>query len=465
MSDTRGLLERIATFRSRLEEIPQLAGFPVVANDPSSVRMFLTAVTPPPRMVTEIVEPKPETIPLSARTIRLLHDAKQLVDRQKKLANEPFLTAAGDESLANYHRGIVGLTDTALRVVSVFPASIEAQQRACEGLENLLGVVRHRLNVLDHALGIRSRETGRIQRLTEILSSLHAGRTVSVPAISDLAEEVLDESRRGLGMRMLPVDPHGPLGVAGAVATHALNVGQVLARLTQYDYEWASKPALLIFAALVMDVGMLDVPPGDFGIEHPANSVARRIIEGHPRRSSEIVQLMLPETGPLAEVVVAHHERIDGTGYPNGLRGESISSPARFLAMADAYADRVAEKPNRPACDSRTALTEVLLASENGQLDRDFAEYALNLTFHPIGTVVELMDGRTAVVVSAHNSRTNLRATTRPVVAILVAADGQTMPRPEFLDLASADIGGIARELTAVERRERLSETYPDMCW
>ncbi len=66
--------------------------------------------------------------------------------------------------------------------------------------------------------------------------------------------------------------------------------------------------------------------------------------------------------------------------------------------MCDAYAAMACDRPHRPAKDPRTALTDTLLAADQGRLDRDFSEYLLNLAFHPIGTVVELTDGRIGVV-------------------------------------------------------------------
>jgi hypothetical protein len=78
--------------------------------------------------------------------------------------------------------------------------------------------------------------------------------------------------------------------------------------------------------------------------------------------------------------------------------------------------------------------------------------------------VVELTDGRAAVVVATHNSRANLRATHRPVVAVLADPSGGLLPRPEFVDLAAADHGGVVRTLSTAERRKLLADRYPDLC-
>src|SRR5262249_53766926 len=136
----------------------------------------------------------------------------------------------------------------------------------------------------------------------------------------------------------------------------------------------------------------------------------------------------------------------------------------RFLAACDAYAGMVSDRPHRPGADPRAALTDCLLLAEQGQLDRDFAEYLLVLGFHPVGTVVELTNGRIALVSAANTNRPNSRATARPVVAMLSDADGRILTRPEFLDLSTAEVGGIVRALSTDERRERLADWYPELC-
>jgi hypothetical protein len=248
------------------------------------------------------------------------------------------------------------------------------------------------------------------------------------------------------------------------VAAASLTVAQVVARVVPHDYEWAGRPLLPVVTALTMDVGMVRVPAAVLGKAGPLDPVERRLIERHPQAGAELVRRLVPDAGALADAVAAHHERPDGTGYPDGARGDAIPSLSRLLSVCSEYAGMASDRPHRPAHDPRTALTDTLLAAEQGKLDRDFSEYLLNLSFHPVGTVVELTDGRTAVVVATHNTRLNLRATARPVVAVLADPSGAVLPRPEFLDLAAADRGGVSRALTTAERRTLLAERYPDLC-
>lgn len=458
MSDTRHLLARISAFRARLEEVPRLvplgqeAGSQGLANPANRLAGIFREA-----LVTEPAQ-------LTGRAFRLLSDARQLVGHQKQLADDSLIARTDElDPLAKFHRGTIGLTDSALRLAQVFPAAAEAQLRMCDGFEHLLQVIRHRLGVLEHALGLRRTDAGRVERLSNLLASLRDGKLVEPNAFFELAEVLLDDARQGARMRFLACDPVTD-GVPKFVAAHALNVGQVLARLVPHDFEWATKPTLPIVAALLMDVGMLDVPVEILAKAEKLSPDERRQIELHPIRSGDWIRQSVPDSGPLADLAAAHHERLDGSGYHAGHKADGIQTLSRLLAVADSYAARMADRPHRPALDSRAALTETLLEAEAGKLDRDFAEYLLHLSFHPLGTVVELTDGRIAVVAATHNSRTNLRASMRPVVAVLANVRGEMLPRPEFLDLATTEVGSIVRAVPASERREKLGDWYPDLC-
>jgi HD-GYP domain-containing protein (c-di-GMP phosphodiesterase class II) len=462
MSDTRQLLSRIQAFRTRLEEMPRLLpadSTPAQLREPQELARSINRVAEafPSSAVAEA--PK-----LTARAHRLLVSAKQLIDQQKNLSDDHYLRDVSEnDPLSRFHRGTVGLTDSALRLAQVFPPSAEAQLRTCDGFEHLLHIIRHRMSTLELTLKTRRSDDARVERLTALLTNLQVGKAVATSAFIDLAELILDDSRQGGRLRFLAASVETD-GVAKTVAMHALNVCQVLARIIPHDYEWAMKPTLPLIAALLMDVGMLDVPAEILAKKGPLDDSERRLIERHPHRSAELVRQRMPETGAMSEMILAHHERLDGTGYPNGFRADTIPSMSRLLSVADAYAALREDRPHRSALDSRATLTELLLLAEQGVLDRDFTEYFLNLSFYPLGTVVELTDGRTAVVVATHNSRTNLRATMRPMVAVLANAEGDVLPRPEFVDLATSEVGSILRTIPASERLEKLGEWYPDLC-
>ena len=494
MSDTRALLTRISAFRQRLEQTPpltpvtnSLSPTTLIPDRAAALAMIGEWLSHSlrqlagPAMTDGSVPPR-----LTARARRLLEEARDVVAVQKQLTDDPVLnrlsaprpprpdgTLSEPEPIVSYHRATVAMTEAALRLVQAFPESAEVQLRLCEGLEAMLRGIRERLGVAQQVLADKKRELLRRDRLSRILAALSAGHPVQLQALATLAEELLEDARRGLPIRFLSGDPAGFGGVEASdnslpmaryVAATSLTVAQVVARIAPHDYEWASRPLVPVVAALLMDVGMVSLPASVIGKGNALTAEEYRQVERHPAKSAEIIRRLLPEAVPLADAIAAHHERLDGTGYPQALSGEAIPSLARLLAVCDHYAAMASDRPHRLAHDPRHALTETMLAAEQGRLDRDFSEYLLNLSFHPVGTVIELTDGRIGVVVAVHTGRVNLRATTRPVVAILIDENGQTLARPDYVDLAASERGSIMRAVPTAECRRRLANRYPDIC-
>ena len=481
MSDTRVLLNRISAFRQRLESQPQLvedAQAPAVAGRAHALATNGELLSHTLRQLAGS-EPSagPAPVTLTARARRILEDARELVAEQRKLTDDPLLIALAKEPAADplvaYHRGTVALTEAALRLVQAFPASAEVQLRMCEGVEQMMHAVRDRLRVGEQTLAEKRKETARVDKLARLLTGLSEGVVIPLASFAEIAESVLDDARRAAPIRFRTCDPFATGSPeerlsapppARFVATVSLTVAQVVARVAPHDYEWSSRPLLPVVAALLADVGMLRIPAAILAKPTALTADERRVLERHPALGAELIRKLMPEARPIADAIAAHHESLDGTGYPNGVRSAEIPALSRLLAVCSMYAGLASDRPHRPAFDPRSALMECLVAAENGRLDKDFAEYLLNLSFHPVGTVVELTDGRVGVVVANHTSKINVRATARPVVAVLTDPTGNLLPRADFVDLAAADRGGVVRTLPTDERRKLLATHYPDLC-
>jgi len=111
-------------------------------------------------------------------------------------------------------------------------------------------------------------------------------------------------------------------------------------------------------AALLHDIGKLALP--NRILDHPgrlsANDVAR--VREHPRHAARILG-RVPVLSEVAATAAAHHERLDGSGYPDGLRGELLDRPTRILAVADVFDALSADRPYRPALSHTEALAVV----------------------------------------------------------------------------------------------------------
>jgi HD-GYP domain-containing protein (c-di-GMP phosphodiesterase class II) len=116
----------------------------------------------------------------------------------------------------------------------------------------------------------------------------------------------------------------------------------------------------LHLGALLHDIGKVAIPRNILFKPASLNEEERAIIRLHPRVGWDL----LSEFGDLnaeAEVVYAHHERFDGTGYPRRLKGDRISIAARIFSIADTFDAMTSDRPYRDALSiekARTAIVE-----------------------------------------------------------------------------------------------------------
>jgi ribonuclease P protein subunit RPR2 len=112
------------------------------------------------------------------------------------------------------------------------------------------------------------------------------------------------------------------------------------------------------FGFLLHDVGKVAVPDAILHKQAPLTDEERRILDEHPLVGWRILS---PVTylARACEVVRSHHERWDGTGYPDGLRGEEIPLSARVFAVADTLDAMTTDRPYRAAVSLATARAEI----------------------------------------------------------------------------------------------------------
>lgn len=114
----------------------------------------------------------------------------------------------------------------------------------------------------------------------------------------------------------------------------------------------------LILLSMLHDIGKVGIPDSILNKPAALTQEERLIINRHPEIGYRIAQTV-PELSQLAEYILAHHERWDGTGYPKGLRGEEIPIASRIIAIVDAFDVIVTGRPYRPARPKEEAVAEL----------------------------------------------------------------------------------------------------------
>ena len=111
-------------------------------------------------------------------------------------------------------------------------------------------------------------------------------------------------------------------------------------------------------AGLIHDIGKIAVPADILNKPSKLSEPEMALIRAHVEVSYQILK-SIDFPWPVAEIVLQHHERMDGSGYPQGLRGDEILLEARILAVADAVEAMASHRPYRPARGIEGALEEI----------------------------------------------------------------------------------------------------------
>jgi len=128
----------------------------------------------------------------------------------------------------------------------------------------------------------------------------------------------------------------------------------------------------LELAGMLHDIGKAYIPKDIINKTGKLNDQEWKIVRTHPRIGYNILSTV-EEYSNLAEYALYHHERIDGKGYPEGLKGEQIPFPSRIIAVVDAYEAMTEDRPYRKALSQAEAIAELRKYS-NQQFDKDIVD-------------------------------------------------------------------------------------------
>jgi len=146
-----------------------------------------------------------------------------------------------------------------------------------------------------------------------------------------------------------------------------------------------------------------------------------------------------------------NRSRLDGSGTPP-VKGHDHSTETRLLCVAAAYMDHRWPNPDFELADPRRALREVLIEAESGKLDLALAFRLLDVSFYPLGTLVELSGGEWAEVVATQRIASDLELASLPIVRVLRDSEGGHVGEPIFWNLAQRKGCRVVRVLPSASR-------------
>jgi len=273
----------------------------------------------------------------------------------------------------------------------------------------------------------------------QLFAEVRMGKALSAQAFQPLVEELAASVFRNPGalVSLARLKTKDDYSYMHSVAVCALMVA--LARELGMDVPACREAGL---AGLLHDVGKALMPLELLNKPGKLSEAEFVVMRSHPLRGHELLVEGGSAGAAALDVCLHHHERVDGSGYPHGLKGEAIAPAARMGAICDVYDAISSTRPYKAAWDPADSLSR--MASWDGHFDAPlFAAFVRSLGIYPTGSLVRLRSGRLAVVVKQDSK--NLTA---PTVKAFFSTKSNMPTAVSQIDLARPDANDaiLARE-------------------
>ena len=300
----------------------------------------------------------------------------------------------------------------------------------------------------------------------ELPRSAAAGRGLPQAVLNDLksvVERILADLQAAGDAAIAFKD----MSTADAYTTqHSVQVtvlGLLVGRRVFHDYGWVDYRRQRSFAKtsealsrlglglLLHDIGKLTVPSGVLNKPGKLDENEWQLVKGHPAAGEAMLRSDL--ISALAKGVVrSHHERYDGSGYPDGLVGDDIPQFARIAAVADVYDAMTSARPYRGAAPASVGVDEIIEGKGTHYEPQIVAAFRKVVAPYPVGSCVTLTDGRRGIVSDLPTDDLD-----RPTVRLYAEPDGSPSPPTEitldsYPDLAISGLDGNPPRAVAYPR-------------
>ena len=235
--------------------------------------------------------------------------------------------------------------------------------------------------------------------------------------------------------------------------SHSVNVS-ILALLIGEQLNYSSEELnQLGVAALLHDIGMLKVPMEIWRKSGTLTPDEYQEIRNHPLYGEEILAAK-NMSKEIRAVAAQHHERFDGSGYPNKLKSSEINYKARIVALADVYDACISERPYRERITPQEAL-RLIVADQELYDPQILKVFISTMAVYPIGSLVKLNTGEIGKVIKVRNKQPF-----RPVLQIYFDREEKLLDEPIRLDLSedANHLLFIKDTLSPVQHKKALAE-------
>jgi HD-GYP domain-containing protein (c-di-GMP phosphodiesterase class II) len=270
------------------------------------------------------------------------------------------------------------------------------------------------------------------QAVISMFQEARMGKSVDTGGAKQLVEEISDSVARNPGAlislaRLKTVDDYTYMH---SVAVCAMMVG--LAKQMGLDEQ---QTRLAGMAGLMHDLGKALMPMEVLNKPGKLTEAEFKIIKTHPEEGHRMLLTGRDVNPVVLDVCLHHHEKTDGSGYPEGIKADQISLFAKMGAVCDVYDAITSNRPYKSGWDPAESLRK-MAEWANGHFDgKVFQAFVKSLGIYPIGSLVKLTSGRLGVVVEQTG-----KSLTTPSVKVFFSTKSNLRIMPKVIDLSHPDV-------------------------
>jgi putative nucleotidyltransferase with HDIG domain len=278
---------------------------------------------------------------------------------------------------------------------------------------------------LKQAFNVRQKT---VYTVRNMLSDIRAGRAFSIQTVVHTVEEMVEEilENNDVSLRICQLKKH-----SYNTYVHSVNVSVLMAAFAASLGYSKDKIIEISIGGMLHDIGKVKVPEHLLRKNAAYTMHELEQIKKHPVSGVEILKKMslkVPDT--TYNIILQHHERYNGSGYPQRLKGKQIDEMAQICAIADVYDTLTSETNHRKSCLPQEALALIFQGSDE-EYSRTLVEYFTKmLGIYPVGSFVKLVSQEMGIVVKIN--RNSLLA---PHVMILFDSQGNRLGSPYIRNL------------------------------
>ena len=285
------------------------------------------------------------------------------------------------------------------------------------------------------------------RQVAQAMRQIDVGEQPDLDRLKKIVESILEEVIATQPMLLLLVDVRAAPDYTFAHSTGVL----VFALASGLGLGLASEDLRKLgFGALFHDVGKIRIPESILQKEAALNAEEWELMKAHTTIGLDLLRQVVGFNLAAAQVALQHHEKVDGSGYPQGLKGQAIHEYARIAAVADVYDALVTDRPYRRGRLPHEA-SAIIRAGAGTYFDPNVVNSFLSCVVpYPVGIEVYLSTGELARVIGVNRAMPE-----RPIVKLLRDRNGRALRSKPEIDLGQwPSIAILARRQQADDNLE-----------